>query len=327
MWWGALARCRVCGEKAVVRVHSANMHLCEKHFTEYIIRKVERSIRKYKMFDEGDTVVIGVSGGKDSMALMDILYRLKGKLGMTIIPVFIDLGIKGFNDVSKAVIEREAGKRGLKPLVVDINSFFPMDLKETGLKLRRPICSICGLIKRYVLNAVGIELDAVVATGHTLDDMMAYALKEYLLYNPSQLRKLSPVNPSVPGGAKRVKPLFFVYERETLIYNLVNNISFNVASCPYMEKKSLETKLKDYILYLEEEHPSISVGFFNKFLKDLRDEMLESKYSVCHACGLMSGSEYCSFCKLGKQLTGEYSGIKTRRFLRELLSLETRVDD
>ena len=82
-------RCRKCGEKAVINMRQHRLSLCKEHFLEWLPIQIERFIKKYRMFTKGDRVLVAVSGGKDSLTLWDILW----KLGYQTQGLYIHLGI------------------------------------------------------------------------------------------------------------------------------------------------------------------------------------------------------------------------------------------
>ena len=69
-------RCRKCGAKAVINMRQHKLALCKTHFLEWFVEQTERFIRKYRMFTRHERILVAVSGGKDSLALWDVLWRL-----------------------------------------------------------------------------------------------------------------------------------------------------------------------------------------------------------------------------------------------------------
>ena len=69
-------RCRKCGESAVINMRHHKLSLCSEHYSDWFIAQTERAIEKYKMFSRDDHVLVAVSGGKDSLALWDVLLQL-----------------------------------------------------------------------------------------------------------------------------------------------------------------------------------------------------------------------------------------------------------
>lgn len=78
-------RCRICKREAVHRVRSFGIALCEQHLEEFCLKRVKEAIRRYKMFNKKDKVLVAVSGGKDSLVTWDILV----KLGFNVTALFL----------------------------------------------------------------------------------------------------------------------------------------------------------------------------------------------------------------------------------------------
>ncbi|MHB1449397.1 MAG: tRNA(Ile)-lysidine synthetase, partial [Bellilinea sp.] len=68
--------CNTCGQKAVIRMRQHRLALCKDHYLAWIIDQTQRFIEKYDMFNRREQVLVAVSGGKDSLALWDVLWRL-----------------------------------------------------------------------------------------------------------------------------------------------------------------------------------------------------------------------------------------------------------
>jgi len=95
---GAMPACVHCGKPAVVALDYANIDLCGLCFTCLFERRVWKANREFKLFKRGDRVVVGVSGGKDSSAMLFVLSKMAGQIGFEILPVLVDEGIEGYRD-------------------------------------------------------------------------------------------------------------------------------------------------------------------------------------------------------------------------------------
>ena len=106
-------KCRKCGETAVLELRRHNAAFCAPDFLEFFRNQVREAIRKHRMFTRDETVLVAVSGGKDSLALWDVLidegYQTTG--------LYLDLGIFEYSIESKAKCEKFAAARGV-PLIV-----------------------------------------------------------------------------------------------------------------------------------------------------------------------------------------------------------------
>ena len=89
-------KCRVCRERAVIQLRRHHANFCREHFIEHIERQVERTIHDFDMLHRDERLVLGVSGGKDSLSLWDLLT----KLGYPVDGVYLHLGIGEYSSES-----------------------------------------------------------------------------------------------------------------------------------------------------------------------------------------------------------------------------------
>ena len=318
-----MARCAKCGKEAVIRIPYARMWLCKEHFIEFFETRVLKAIRRYGLARKGDRILVAVSGGKDSAALLSAMVEAAKELGIEVIALHIDLGIGEYSRRNREAVERLAHQLGTKLLVFDVEEVLGMSIPEMARRSRRPPCSVCGLVKRYVINAAAVELGVdAVALGHNMDDMIAYVMKAFITQDLSNVHKLGPKTESVKGAVGRIRPLYDTSEREALAYALMKGLSFNHAECPHALPGSIEREVKAFMNSLEREHPSIKVQLVRRFRKNL----MEGRYCVtdspssvsrCPVCGLISDGGICSFCRLTKKLIGRYGGPLVREWFSQ----------
>jgi tRNA(Ile)-lysidine synthase TilS/MesJ len=137
------------------------------------IRKVLASIRnadlRFSLINQGDKIVVGVSGGKDSLVLLYALnlYRKFAQCDFEIIPVMLDLGFASFNP---SVIQEYVKTLGMELVVADARTVYPILLKHTKEGEHLP-CSICSRMKKAAINKVAKGLGAKkVAFAHHAED-------------------------------------------------------------------------------------------------------------------------------------------------------------
>ena len=137
------------------------------------IRKVLASIRnadlRFSLINQGDKIVVGVSGGKDSLVLLYALnlYRKFAQCDFEIIPVMLDLGFASFNP---SVIQEYVKTLGMELVVADARTVYPILAKHTKEGGHLP-CSICSRMKKAAINKVAKGLGAKkVAFAHHAED-------------------------------------------------------------------------------------------------------------------------------------------------------------
>lgn len=291
-------KCRVCRGKAVIAVRRHNANFCRSHFLDHVRRQVERTIDDYKMFGPDDRLVLGVSGGKDSLALWDILNGL----GYRVDGVYLHLGIGEYSSESLTLSQSFAATRDLRLDVVDLTMEYGFAVPEAATASHRTPCSACGLSKRYSLNKVAADRGYdVLVMGHNLDDEAATLFSNVLGWNVEYLGRQHPVLPSTEDGlCKKVKPLIRVAERETAAYAILAGIDYEVEECPMAAGNTIN-RYKEWLNRLEEQSPGIKANFLFGFLErgsplfELSDHI---SLRTCSNCGQPTTGDVCAFCRL-----------------------------
>lgn len=316
-------KCSFCSREAVTRIEYARLNLCQEHYVEFIEKKVERSIEKYGLLKTGYKVLVALSGGKDSSTALAILAKLSKKMNLKIYGLHINLGLGEYSKKCLDSVRELASRFNIKLYVFDLVDTLGSNISEIALKSRRPPCSVCGIIKRYLMNAFAIELGVdTIVTGHNLDDIMTYMLKEFLNQNLQGVAKLLPKTESIKDlVVGRARILYDVYEEEVLRYVKYSGVPYTEMKCPYSKVESIEKLIKKFINELENNHPSMKLGFVRRVFKNKEYylNLGENNYMKCSVCGLVSSSNLCSFCKLTKRVFGEPKGPYIREKIREII--------
>lgn len=309
--------CTKCKTKAVIKIPRHHAAFCKTCFTSFVHDQVTRAIKSEKMFGRGDRILVAVSGGKDSLALWDILL----KLGYKADGFYVNLGIGGYSERSYSMVRKFAdtvASLGAALHTHTVEQEEGAGIKELAHMVHRPTCSTCGTIKRYQFNRAAVEQDYdVMATGHNLDDEAARLLGNVLHWQEDYLEKQGPTLPaSVEGFAKKVKPLYRLSERELAAYCVLNKIEYIVDECP-MAQGARTLLYKEVLNRLETESPGTKQYFYWGFLEKQRrkqsspDAMSAKDQALlrrCGTCGQPTTSEVCSYCKLMARAKREVAG-------------------
>jgi uncharacterized protein (TIGR00269 family) len=302
-----MLKCRKCGQPAVINMRHHRLALCETHFLDWVPARVQHTIEHFQMFRPDERVLVAVSGGKDSLALWDILTRL----GYQTEGVYINLGIAdgGYSQLSQSKVEQFAASRGgLRYQVVDVQETYGWSVPALARHRRRghKTCSLCGLIKRHIMNRIAYEGGfSAIATGHNLDDEAAVLMQNTLHWETGYLGRQSPVLPAThPRLARKVKPLCLLYERETAAYALVRGIDYIYDECPY-SVGATTLFYKELLNQLESRSVAAKQNFYLTFLKAKEEglvkfvEPAEVELSTCERCGQPTSAQgLCAFCRL-----------------------------
>jgi len=297
-------KCRVCRAPAVLDIRRHNAAFCRDHFVKHCAEQVRRAIKDHDMIRAGERVIVAVSGGKDSLALWDLLvdlgYRPDG--------LYLGLGIGEYSEASGHAARAFAQDRGLKLHEVDLANDFGYDIPRAAAATHRAPCGACGLSKRHLFNSVAVEHGYdVVATGHNLDDEAAVLLGNVLRWETGYLGRQHPVLPATPGFARKVKPLYRLGERETAAYCVLRGLDYQVEECP-MAEGNRHLGFKEVLDALEDRSPGAKAafvfGFVDRAHEYFTDDAGAERQGLreCVVCGSPTTSEVCAFCRLRERV-------------------------
>lgn len=302
-------KCVKCRQPAVVEVRRHNAGFCREHFIEHVLRQVQRTIDDEKMFTRQDRILVAVSGGKDSLALWDILQRL----GYAADGLHLQLGIGEYSEESAVKTRAFAESRGLTLHVVSVAEELGFGIGELSRLTRRIPCSACGTTKRHLFNRFAKEHGyTVVATGHNLDDEAATLLGNILHWQTEYLgRQAASMPPTHPGLVKKVKPLVRLAEREVAAYAVLQGIDYEVDECP-MAAGATSHLYKEVLNRLEEVAPGTKhqflFGFYERGRRHFPHEV--PTLNECKVCGEPTTGEICAFCRLSERARAAAAGAR-----------------
>ena len=127
-------KCKICKAQAVVALRSHNAAFCPDCYLDFFSRQVARGIEGQKLFTRDERILVALSGGKDSLALMLELSRQ----GYDVTGLHIDLGIPGSSQAARAVVERFCERHGLRLMVKDMTAEglpIPLGLRQDKASL------------------------------------------------------------------------------------------------------------------------------------------------------------------------------------------------
>ena len=297
-------KCRRCRDGAVIELRRHNAAYCKDCFVRVFRNQVTRTLKHFGMLSPADRILVAVSGGKDSLALWDVLLDLE----YDVTGLYLGLGIGEYSDRSHRLTETFAADRGATLITVDLAGEYGYDVPTAGRRGSRSTCAVCGLSKRYVFNKAALDggFD-VVATGHNLDDEAATLLGNTLRWQTASIARQSPVLPAKTGMVKKVKPLARLSELETAAYAFLRGIDYVVEECPLVAGNT-QLRYKDAMNAIESASPGTKTQFFLGYLERGRplfraEDTVET--SACRRCGQPTTGTYCAFCRARAQILGE----------------------
>jgi uncharacterized protein (TIGR00269 family) len=297
-------KCRVCREPAIIDIRRHNANFCVEHFLRLCRDQVTKAIEAFSMITPDERCLVAVSGGKDSLAVWDILLDL----GYQADGLYLGLGIGEYSDESGDYARAYARTRGLDLIEIDLASEYGYDIPHAAQATHRAPCGACGLSKRHLFNRAALEHGYdVVATGHNLDDEAAVLLGNVLRWDAAYLGRQYPVLPESTGFVRKVKPLVRLGERESAAYCVLRGIDYQVEECP-MAAGNRHLGYKEVLNSLEDRSPGTKAAFLFGFLEHGHERFAgvaeEEKGTLgeCSVCGSPTPGNVCAFCRLRERV-------------------------
>lgn len=277
----------------------------DQEFVHYFEDKVKHTIEKYELLSKDERVLVALSGGKDSTTILHILH----KLGYNLEGVTVDARIGCYTEKNLKNTWNICDELGIQLHEINFVQEFGGSLqkllqiiKSKDLDLKS--CNVCGVLRRFLINKKAKELGAdKVVTGHNLDDEAQVFIMNLFKNTLNLSARMGPKPGAVQDDmfVSRVKPLYFISEKEVIRYVQVRKFPVYVGKCPC----SLEGQrnfFKDWLNELEQTNPKVKHNIIDYFMKKL--PMLKEKYQgkgtlqYCIECGEPSSQNICRACQL-----------------------------
>jgi len=264
-----------------------------------IEKQVAETIKKYKLAKKSDKIVVALSGGKDSVS---VIYIMK-KLGYDVQGLLIDLKLGRWSEVHNEKMIKFCEANDIPLTIVDLKKEFGQGICfiKAVLKKQKNLtgCTVCGIIKRWILNKWAKKLGAdKLVTGHNLDDEAQNVLMNFLKGNVLLGVNSSPATggKEVEGFAQRIKPLFFTPEDEIRRYAKSKNFDILYDKCP-CAFGTYRVETREWMAGISNKEKLAIVENFQKLIPGLRKENV-TELRKCRKCGEPGRGELCNFCKI-----------------------------
>lgn len=221
-------------------------------YLKKLLSYTRAAIDKYKMINDNDKIAIGVSGGKDSLALLNIMAKLREfyPVKFDIMAITVD---PCFNDADMDV-------SNIQKMCYDLNIDYIV--KRTSLaklvfdefKAESP-CSLCSRMRRGILHNIAKENNCTrLALGHHYDDAVETFLMN--IFNGGRIGCFSPVSYLSKKDLFLIRPMIFCKERDVISFSTRNSIIVEKSKCP-VDGKTERQNTKELINILEKSYPDI----------------------------------------------------------------------
>jgi len=301
-----LAACSSCGGKPFYTRRYSGEVLCRSCFRRSIVEKTKRTISKYAMLKRGERVGVAVSGGKDSLSLLQVMSELSARYAWRLVALSVDEGVHGYRDEALAHAKALADRLGLEQVVVSYEGLYGFSLDKALAWDGRDIssCSFCGVFRRRAIDEAATKAGvAVVATAHNLDDYVQTFWMNWIHGDVGRIGWLDPSYSDDSFPVRRVKPFMEIYEEEVALFAYESGIPFQSVSCPYMHE-GLRSEVRDYLNEMETKHPGVKNVLLKSGLEIISHYAPRGgRGSVpCSNCGKPSSSGLCSVCRLEERI-------------------------
>lgn len=302
-------QCSKCGNPQVIyKREQSGQLLCKECFIESIEKKAIKTVKKEKLLDKGDKVLVALSGGKDSVTTLEILDSFRQRHIIDICAVTVDEGIANYRQDGVDIAVRHAERLGIEHKVVSLKDEYGITLDEIMQKENhKGSCTYCGVFRRTLINRAARKMNATkIATGHNLDDEVQGIMMNYLEGNTDNLTKLGPKSESkAEEFTTKIKPLREIPEREIGIYVVAKGLEVHFDSCPYA-MQSFRGEVSQAINQLAEKHPTIKYSTLRGYdkIKGILKNEFKKDYSHgrCKKCGEPASNELCKACSFLEEL-------------------------
>ncbi len=299
--------CSKCRKPAVTHIRYNGTHLCRDHFLQYVERRVKKDIKKQGKTEQGCTIGIALSGGKDSVVALYLAHDIYAKRTNTrLVAITVDEGIQGYRNKSIPAAAHNCSDLGIEHHIVSFETLIGTTMDEIALKKEAlGECSYCGVFRRFCLNVTAKNLGVnKLITGHNLDDMVQSILMNFVSGDMQKLARLGPHRKIQPGLVPRLLPLRTIPEKETTLYAILKAIEYFDGECPY-SFRALRGEFRDILDALEYKTPGTRHSILNSY-ESIKD-ILYKKYPPgtlrnCADCGEPTSQQKCKACILKETL-------------------------
>lgn len=234
-----------------------------KRFRKEIWAKFVKAVKDYKLINEGDKVMVCISGGKDSFLLAKCVEELKKHGGVNFDACYVCMN-PGYNELNKQMILKNA-----KILNVDLE-MFESDIFDVANTLNeKSPCYMCARMRRGYLYNKAKELGCnKIALGHHFDDVIETTLLS-MFYGSEVKTMLPKLHSENFEGLELIRPLYLVKEANVLAWCKYNDLTFINCACKFTDRVSKSDEhiskrkeMKELIKKLREMNPDIDYNIF-----------------------------------------------------------------
>lgn len=293
--------CQYCKKSPAKLKRAKNAYkTCLPCFYYHFEEEVHQTIQDYNLMNQGDKIILAISGGKDSTVLIEVMTTLKAryKYPVEFSLLAIDEGIKGYRDDSLVTVKHNSINYNLPLTILSYKDLFGRTMDEVvALTNVRCSCTYCGVFRRRALNEGLEQLEGdKLYTGHNADDMAETILMNLLRGDAFRLSNCTEATSGTEGGLLRCKPFKFTYEKEIVLYAHYKKLEYFSTECTYA-KEAYRGHLKELVKKLM----ALKPGVIEDLIRDaegikLKKDIKVPEKKTCIRCGCVSSNKLCKVC-------------------------------
>ncbi|KAF9581952.1 cytosolic thiouridylase subunit Ctu1 [Lunasporangiospora selenospora] len=308
--------CNICQTvRAILKRPKTGQQLCKDCFFHVFETEIHNTIVDNHLFNRGNRVAIGASGGKDSTVLAYVLKLLNDRYeyGLDLVLLSIDEGITGYRDDSLETVKRNRDQYQIPLLIVSYKDLYGWSMDDIVREIgRKNNCTFCGVFRRQALDrgAIMLNVDHIV-TGHNADDIAETVLMNILRGDLPRLQRCTSIitndTSDDSSGIEtskilRSKPFKYTYEKEIVMYAYFKKLDYFSTECIYSPNayrgharvflKDLEAVRRTAIVDIIHSGEALSASV------QANESTKLPTMSTCTRCGYISSNELCKACLL-----------------------------